>query len=155
MIQESLRLYPPIWMYLRTALTDDEIGGHWIRAHRNIYVSPYITHRHPDFWENPEGFDPDRFEPEKTRDWHRFKFFPFGGGPRKCIGNNFAVNEMQLVVATVAQVFDPQLVPGHPVVVQAGLSLRQRDGVFMTLARPRPPALARPAAERVPEGAGV
>lgn len=132
-IQESLRLYPPIWLYLRTAITDDEIGGRWIRAGRNIYVSPYITHRHLDFWENPEGFDPDRFLPEKTADWHRFKYWPFGGGPRKCIGNNFAVVEMQLVVATIAQVFELEVAPGHQVVMAPGLSLRQRDGVVMAL----------------------
>ena len=132
-IQESLRLYPPIWMYLRTAITDDEIGGHWIRAGRNIYLSPYITHRHPDFYENPEGFDPDRFDPEKTKAWHRFQFWPFGGGPRKCIGNDFAVTEMSLVVATVLQRFELELVPGHPIAVQAGLSLRPAQGILMNL----------------------
>jgi cytochrome P450 len=132
-IQESLRLYPPIWMYLRTASEDDVIGGYRIRAGKNIYLSPYITHRHLDFWENPEGFDPDRFAPEKTQGWHRFRYWPFGGGPRKCIGNNFAVVEMQLVVATIAQAYDLVLVPGHPVVIQPGLSLRQRDGVLVSL----------------------
>jgi cytochrome P450 len=132
-IQESLRLYPPIWMYLRTAAEDDVIGGYRIRAGKNIYLSPYITQRHLDFWDNPEGFDPDRFAPEKTQGWHRFKYWPFGGGPRKCIGNNFAVVEMQLVVATVAQAYELVLVPGHQVVMQPGLSLRQRDGVLVNL----------------------
>ena len=132
-IQESLRLYPPIWMYLRTAIEDDVIDGYQIKAGKNIYLSPYITHRHLDFWDNPEGFDPDRFAPEKTQGWHRFKYWPFGGGPRKCIGNNFAVVEMQLVVATVAQLYELVLVPGHQVVVQPGLSLRQRDGVLVNV----------------------
>ncbi len=141
-IQESLRLYPPIWMYLRTALTEDEFDGYWMQAGRNIFVSPYITHRHPDFYENPEGFDPSRFEPEKTREWHRFQYFPFGGGPRKCIGNNFAIMEMQLVVATAAQRFELGLVPGHPVDIQAGLSLRPREGLLMTV-KPARPAAAR------------
>ena len=130
-IQESLRLYPPIWMYLRTAIEDDVIDGYRIKAGKNIYLSPFITQRHLDFWDNPEGFDPDRFAPEKTQGWHRFKYWPFGGGPRKCIGNNFAVVEMQLVVATVAQAYELLLVPGHQVVVQPGLSLRQRDGVLV------------------------
>jgi enediyne biosynthesis protein E7 len=136
-IQESLRLYPPIWMYLRTAIEDDVVGGYKIRAGKNIYLSPYITQRHLDFWDNPEGFDPDRFAPEKTQGWHRFKYWPFGGGPRKCIGNNFAVVEMQLVVATVAQMYDLVLAPGHQVVIQPGLSLRQRDGVLVNLEQPR------------------
>jgi cytochrome P450 len=147
-IQESLRLYPPIWMYLRTAIADDEIAGYWIKGGKNIYVSPYIVHRHPDFYENPEAFDPDRFEPEKTASWHRFQYFPFGGGPRKCIGNSFAITEMQLVVATVAQVYDPEVAPGHAVVMDPGLSLRPRDGVLMTL-KPAPRVEARE--QREPE----
>jgi cytochrome P450 len=145
-IQESLRLYPPIWMYLRTAIEDDVIDGYRIKAGKNIYLSPYITHRHLDFWDNPEGFDPDRFAPEKTQGWHRFKYWPFGGGPRKCIGNNFAVVEMQLVVATVAQVYELVLAPGHQVVIQPGLSLRQRDGVVVNVRPVGSGSHARPAA---------
>jgi cytochrome P450 len=145
-VQESMRLYPPIWMYLRTAIEDDVIDGYRIKAGKNIYLSPFITHRHLDFWDNPEGFDPDRFAPDKTQGWHRFKYWPFGGGPRKCIGNNFAVMEMQLVVATVAKLYELVLVPGHEIVMQPGLSLRQRDGVVVNVrpvgsgshARPEP-----------------
>jgi cytochrome P450 len=145
-VQESMRLYPPIWMYLRTAIEDDVIDGYRIKAGKNIYLSPFITHRHVDFWDNPEGFDPDRFAPDKTQGWHRFKYWPFGGGPRKCIGNNFAVMEMQLVVATVAKLYELVLVPGHEIVMQPGLSLRQRDGVVVNVrpvgsgshARPEP-----------------
>jgi cytochrome P450 len=132
-VQESLRLYPPIWMYLRTALNDDDVGGHRIRAGKNIY----ITHRHTDFYGDPEGFDPSRFAPERTKDWHRFQYFPFGGGPRKCIGNNFAVTEMQLVLATALQRVELEAVPGHPVEVQPGLSLRPRAGILMTVKRAR------------------
>jgi cytochrome P450 len=155
-IQESLRLYPPIWMYLRTAIEDDVIDGYQIRAGKNIYLSPYITQRHLDFWPNPEGFDPDRFAPEKTQGWHRFKYWPFGGGPRKCIGNNFAVVEMQLVVATVAQRYELVLVPGHQIVMQPGLSLRQRDGVVVNVRPAGSGGHARPAADvetPVPTGA--
>jgi cytochrome P450 len=144
-IQESLRLYPPIWMYLRTAIEDDVIDGYRIRAGKNIYLSPFIAHRHLDFWQNPEGFDPDRFAPEKTQGWHRFKYWPFGGGPRKCIGNNFAVVEMQLVVATVAQLYELVLVPGHQIVMQPGLSLRQRNGVLVNVRPAGTGSHARPA----------
>jgi cytochrome P450 len=132
-IQESLRLYPAIWVFLRSAIVDDEIGGYTIKKGKNLFISTYITHRHPDFWDNPEGFDPDRFEPEKTKDWHRFQYIPFGGGPRKCIGNNFAIVEMQLCMAQILQRYRLDLVPGWPIATEPGLSLRQKYGMRMTL----------------------
>ena len=132
-IQESLRLYPAIWVFLRAAIVDDEIRGYKIKKGKNLFISTYITHRHPDFWDNPEGFDPDRFEPEKTKSWHRFQYMPFGGGPRKCIGNNFAIVEMQLCLAMILQHYRLDLVPGWPVATDPGLSLRQKYGLRMTL----------------------
>jgi cytochrome P450 len=132
-IQESLRLYPAIWVFLRSPVVDDEIGGYRIKKGKNLFVSTYITHRHPDFWDNPEGFDPDRFESDRTVDWHRFQYIPFGGGPRKCIGNNFAIVEMQLCLAQILQRYRLDLVPGWPVDTEPGLSLRQRYGLAMKL----------------------
>src|SRR5205807_8620728 len=96
----------------------------------------YVTHRHPEFWENPEGFDPGRFEPERAAGRHRFAYLPFGAGPRKCVGESFGMLEMQLVLATIAQRYQLDLVPGHPVVPQPAISLRPRYGMWMTL-RPR------------------
>ena len=132
-IQESLRLYPAIWVFLRSAIVDDEIGGYRIKKGKNLFISTYITHRHPDFWQNPEGFDPDRFDPQLTQNWHRFQYMPFGGGPRKCIGNNFAIVEMQLCMAAILQRYRLDLVPGWPVATEPGLSLRQKYGMRMTL----------------------
>lgn len=132
-VQESLRLYPPIWLIPRTPEADDDVGGYRLPAGQMLFLSPYVTHRHTDFWDDPEAFDPDRFAPGSTRDWHRFQYFPFGGGPRKCIGHEFAMLEMLIIVATVAQKFRLELVPGHRVELQPMVTLRPRHGMLMTL----------------------
>jgi cytochrome P450 len=98
-----------------------------------MFVSAYCTHRHPAFWEEPEAFDPERFTPERSAGRPRFAYIPFGGGPRQCIGNTFAMMEAQLVLATVAQRYCLRLVPGHPVEPQVLLTLRPRYGLPMTL----------------------
>ncbi len=134
-IQESLRHYPPIWLMSRTPRVDDEIGGYRIPASSNtlVFICPYVTHRHPDFWDNPEGFDPQRFTHERVAGRHRFAYFPFGGGPRLCIGEPFGMLEMQLVIGMVAQAFRPSLVPGHRVQAQPAISLRAKYGLLMNL----------------------
>ena len=134
-IEEALRLYPPAWIFGRKAIADDEIGGYTIPANGIIVLSPYVTHRHPAFWEHPEVFDPERFTPERSAIRPHFAYFPFGGGPRMCIGNNFALMEMQLILATIAQRYTLRLVSGHPVEPEAFLSLRPRYNLPMTLHR--------------------
>jgi cytochrome P450 len=134
-LEETLRLYPPAWVFGRKAVADDEIGGYFIPANSMIVLSPYITHRHPAFWDNPEVFDPERFTPERSASRPHYAYFPFGGGPRMCIGSNFALMEMQLILATVAQRYKLRLVPGHPVEPEALLSLRPGYGLPMTLHR--------------------
>ena len=131
--QEVLRLYPPAWVFGRKTIVDDEIGGYFIPASSMIVLSPYITHRHPAFWEQAEVFDPERFAPAQAAGRPHYAYFPFGGGPRICIGNNFALMEIQLVLATIAQHYRLHLVPGHPVEPEALLSLRPRSGLPMTL----------------------
>jgi len=133
LLQESLRLYPPIWLVPRTNLNDDEIGGYHIPAGSMVFLVPYVTHRHPDFWENPEGVDPERFTPERSAGRPRYAWFPFGGGPRQCIGNSFALLEMQLIIALVAQQFRLNLVEGHKVELQPMVTLRPRYGMRMTV----------------------
>jgi cytochrome P450 len=132
-IQEALRLYPPAFGMTRYAVAADEIGGYPIPAHSIIFMTPYYTHRHPTFWEDPERFDPERFTPERSAGRPRFAYFPFGGGPRQCIGNTFAMMEAQLVLATVAQRYQLRLVPGHPVEPQVVFTVRPRYGMPMTL----------------------
>jgi cytochrome P450 len=132
-IDESLRIYPPAWMFARQTIKSDEVGGYHIPADAMIMLSPYITHRHPDFWEKPEQFDPSRFIPERIAGQHRMAYFPFGGGPRLCIGKDFALVEATLILAQMARAFQFQLVPGRKVVPQPIATLRPRPGVFMTI----------------------
>ena len=132
-IEESMRLFPPVWLISRTPVEDDSIDGFAMPAGSMVLISPFITHRHPAFWDDPEGFDPDRFLPERSGGRHRHAYLPFSGGPRKCIGDGFGMLQMQLIVATIAQRFRPDLVPGHPVVPQPGMTLRARHGMSMTI----------------------
>jgi cytochrome P450 len=132
---ESMRLYPPIFVLMRCAKEDDEVGGYHVPAGSNIVLCPYVSHRHPDFWENPEGFDPDRFTPERSQGLHRMAYFPFSGGPRKCIGNSFAMMQMPIVLAMATQRFRLNLRPGEEVVPEPAISLRPRDPLVMTVER--------------------
>jgi cytochrome P450 len=128
-VDESLRLYPPAWAMSRVPLVDDELGGYRIPAGRPVFLSPYFTHRHPEFWESPEGFDPERFSPQRSAGRPRFAYFPFGGGPRQCIGMPFALLEIQLVLATIAQRYRLDLLPSWEVLPEAALGLRPRGGL--------------------------
>ena len=132
-VEESLRLYPPVWAYPRSAIEDDEIGGYHIPAGSAVFVSPYLTQRHPDVWENPEAFIPERFEPNKIAARHNYAFFPFGGGPRKCIGLHVARMHMQFTLAAVAQNFDVDIVPGQNLHYGKLTSLRPMEGMLATL----------------------
>jgi cytochrome P450 len=128
-VQEAMRLYPPAWIISRSATGADEIGGYEIPPRSLVFISPYVVHRHPGLWEDPEGFDPQRFAREPPRG----AWLPFGGGPRMCIGNGFATMEAELVLATLAQRLRFELVPGVEVKLQPSITLRPRNGVPMTV----------------------
>jgi cytochrome P450 len=130
-LQETLRLYSPSFSLARHAIADDEVGGYHIPQGSLIFLAPYFTHRHPDFWPEPDYFDPERFKPGTRR--HKFAYFPFGGGPRICIGNNFALMEMPLIIAVIAQRYRLRLVPGTRVEPWASLTMRPRYGLPMFL----------------------
>jgi len=134
-VKESLRLYPPASAILRLAVEESEIGGYKIPKNSSIGMSAWVTHHDPRFFPDPEKFDPDRWTDEFQRSLPRFAFFPFGGGPRVCIGAQFAMMEAVLVLATVAQKFILRLVSGHPVETFASVTLRPRYGMRMTLHR--------------------
>ena len=134
-LKESMRLKPPITRVGRRIARDVEIGGYPMAAGSFLVLSPYVTHRHPAFWENPEGFDPDRFLPEREATRPRYAYFPFLGGPRQCIGNVFATVEAVLILALVVRRYDLDLVPGHPVEHEDAFSLRQKYGMRMRLRR--------------------
>jgi len=132
-MEETMRLYPPAWAVGRRTIEDDEIGGFHIPKKTDVMLMPFATHRDPRFWENPEGFDPDRFLPENVAKRHKFAFFPFAAGPRMCIGSAFAMMEMQLVLAMVMQKFRVDLVPGQVVIPEPRVTLRPKDGLRVTL----------------------
>jgi cytochrome P450 len=133
--QEAMRLYPPAWMITRAAIEADEIGGYRVPAKSEILLLPYITQRHPHYWEKPEEFFPEHFLPEKVSARPRFAYFPFGGGPRQCIGNNFALMEAQLIIAMVAQEYRLRLADETAIEPEASVTLRPRGGVRMKLQR--------------------
>lgn len=135
-VDESLRLYPPAWIFSRAAIQDDVVGGYRIPKGGYVLIVPWVLHRHPKLWRNPEVFDPDRFLPEHERERPRFTFFPFGGGPRQCIGNQFALMELVLVLATLLQRVRLDLAPGHPLAPAPAITLRPRPGVWVTASRP-------------------
>lgn len=130
-IQEAMRVYPPVWASSRIAVNDDVIDGYHIPAGALVTVSPYTMHRHPDYWQTPDQFNPDHFNPNAERP--EFAYFPFGGGPRLCLGKHFALLEAHLVLVTIAQRFRAHILPDHPVVPEALVTLRPQYGLPMTL----------------------
>jgi cytochrome P450 len=134
-LEEAMRLYPPAWIITRVAKEADEIDGYRVRPGTVITLSPYLTHRSPEVWPEPERFDPERFTPERSEGRPRFAYFPFAGGPRQCIGSEFALTEATLVLATVIRRYRLELVAGRKVVPQALITLRPRGGLPMV---PRP-----------------
>lgn len=130
-LQESMRVHPPIWIVSRIAVEEDNIDGYRIPAGCLVPISPYLVHRHADYWAAPERFDPDRFDGARATVRHPFQFLPFGGGPRHCIGQHFASMELQLVLISLLQRF--RFVPhaGEAVVPEALVTLRPRGGLWM------------------------
>ncbi|WP_410658271.1 cytochrome P450 [Amycolatopsis sp. lyj-112] len=132
-VEEVMRLYPPVWLLPRVAQADDEIGGYHIPAGSDVVVVPYTLHRHPAFWPDPEKFDPDRFDPDRLSGRPRYAYIPFGAGPRFCIGNSLGVMEAVFVLTMVLRDLEIRKLPGYEVVPEAMLSLRVRGGLPMTV----------------------
>ena len=135
-LDEALRLYPPAWVVTRSATGVDEIGGFTIPPGSRVLVSPYVTQHDPTLWEDPEGFDPERFAPDAQDGRPRYAYFPFGGGPHLCIGAGFATMEATIALATIARRLRLDLEPGRPVAIEPLVTLRPKPGIFVT-ARPR------------------
>ena len=130
-VEEVMRLYPPVWLLPRIAQGDDEIGGYHVPAGSDVVVVPYTLHRHPEFWADPERFDPGRFAGAERPP--RYAYIPFGAGPRFCIGNSLGVMEAVFVLAMAARDLRLRKVPGKVVEPEAMLSLRVRGGLPMTV----------------------
>ncbi len=133
-VSESLRLYPPGWVIAREVEEDDEVAGYRIPRGSAVFVSPFICHRNPAVFENPERFEPERFSPERAAALPRFAYFPFGGGPRQCIGNMYALMEAQLIIATVVRRFRIRMAEDREVEIEPTLTLRPRGGLWVTAA---------------------
>jgi cytochrome P450 len=136
-LAESMRLYPPAWIVGRRALAPFEAAGYTIPARSIVLACQYVMHRDPRWFPDPERFDPERFAPDRHADRPRFAYFPFGGGPRVCIGEQFAWMEGVLALATIAQRWRLRLVPGHAVALQPIITLRPKFGMRMTVERRR------------------
>ncbi len=132
-LSETMRLYPPAWLMARGVTEDDIVGGYRIAKGSIVFLSPWVTHRHPGVWSNPEGFDPERFTTENEASRPRLAYFPFGGGPRLCIGQNFALLEAQLVLAALMQGPHVELPPGADVRPEPLVTLRPHGGLKMKL----------------------
>jgi cytochrome P450 len=130
-LHESMRLFPPVWGFSRMAEEEDVIGGYRIPKGTWVFVSQYLTHRIPEYFENPEGFDPDRFHDGFMESLPKCTYFPFGAGARQCIGNNFALMEIKIILATLAQQFQFFLEEGHSVVAKPLITLRPLNGLRM------------------------
>jgi cytochrome P450 len=134
-IEESMRLYPPVHTIAREALADDTLAGQRVPKGSAVLISPWVLHRHRRLWRDPGRFDPERFSPEQAAAHARFSYLPFGGGRRICIGAAFAMAEATLLLATIAQRFRLRLLSGHPVEPQGLITLRPRHGMKMLLER--------------------
>jgi cytochrome P450 len=141
-LKESVRLYPPAWSLARTVIKEFEIGGYRIPAGSNVVMSQWIMHRDARYFPDPTKFDPDRWLPEKSQKLPRFAYFPFGGGPRQCIGASFAMMEATILLSTIAQRFSMTTMPGQDVTPVPSFTLRPKHGIQMKLQARHPESAA-------------
>jgi cytochrome P450 len=127
-LEEAMRLYPPAWMFGRLAIGEDVVRGFRIPPGSMVMMSPFFTHRHPQFWSNPEGFDPERFSPDASAQRHKYSYLPFGGGPRVCIGNGFAISEAQAILATITQRYRVEVL-ARDIELEQMITLRPKGGM--------------------------
>jgi cytochrome P450 len=130
-IEEAMRLYPAGWLMTRKALKDDQLGSYFVPAGTEIYISPYLIHRHPAIWDDPDSFNPDRFDPDQSRGRQPVAMLPFSAGPRKCIGESLARLEMQIHVMTIAKQLRLQYVGEAKLELDAGVNLRNKYDFMM------------------------
>jgi enediyne biosynthesis protein E7 len=130
-IQESLRLYPPVWLLTRKSTAKDQLGGYYLPAGTDVFISPYLLHRRPDVWDQPDRFDPERFSPAADSVRHRYAFIPFSMGARRCIGEGFALAEMRVLIAMLAKRFRLRATIDEPLDTEAEINLRIRRPLLM------------------------
>jgi len=133
-IKEAMRLYPPVWVLARRSNEVSFIGDYTIPGGTTIIIPIYALHRNPNYWESPEVFDPERFAPKVAKGRANYAYMPFGGGPRRCIGQHFAMLEAQLVLVTIAQQYKLELVANQSVIPYHSITLRPKNGIKMIIA---------------------
>jgi cytochrome P450 len=133
--KETLRLYPPSWTIPRQAIHDCEIGGYFVPAGTSVTISQWVMHRDPGFFEDPEQFKPERWETDLEKNLPPFAYFPFGGGPRLCIGQSLAMTEMILILAMLGRDFDFELQANPPVTPWPSMTIYPRNGIRMKVQR--------------------
>jgi len=133
-IQEALRLYPPGWLLTRRTLAADELGGYPVAARTDVFICPYLLHRHPAFWSEPDAFRPERFAGADAQERHRFSYIPFAVGPRHCIGEGLAMFEMLVHVHRMSQRFRLSRAGDEAIELEAQINLRPRSPLMMTVA---------------------
>ena len=134
-VNEALRLYPPGWLLSRRAIGADVLAGFEIPAGADVLLSPYLLHRHPRFWPDPDAFKPERFASENEAERSRFAYIPFAAGPRHCIGETFALYEMLMHLYKVARRYRLTYLPTEPVELEAQINLRTKNPLYMRLER--------------------
>jgi cytochrome P450 len=132
-LQESLRLYPPGWLISRRSIESDELGGFAIPPRTDVFISPYLLHRHPAFWNDAEAFIPSRFADADANERHKFAYIPFAVGPRHCIGENIAMFEMLVHMRTMTRRFRLKRATREPIEFEAQINLRPRSNLMMTV----------------------
>ncbi len=138
---ETMRLYPPAWAIFRVSTAPDVIGGYPIPAQSYIMISPYLMHRHPDFWEHEHTFIPERFDRDDVSDARTFHYLPFGHGPHTCVGKRMALVESQTILALIARSFRLKRTTTEPVNVVPGIIIRAKETIWMTPERRRIPVV--------------
>jgi cytochrome P450 len=134
-IAEALRLYPPVWVLSRRCIHADRLMGHQAPVGADILMSPYVVHRHPQHWSDPEVFRPERFAPQAIADTHRYAYIPFSAGPRHCVGETFALYEMAIHLYYAARAFRLRSERSGPLDMEARINLRVREDLMMTVER--------------------
>jgi cytochrome P450 len=129
--QEALRLYPPVWLFSRRTLAEDRLGGYGVAAGTDVFICPYLLHRHPAHWERPDDFEPERFAPAAVSARHRFAYLPFSAGQRYCIGSGFAMAEMTTHMRMVAQRLRLVYASAEPPQAEFQINLRTRQDLRM------------------------
>jgi cytochrome P450 len=148
--RETMRLYPPATLLPRQAIEDVTVGGYTLQKASTVFISPYVVHHDPRWYPEPERFLPERWANDFEKSIPHYAYLPFGGGPRYCIGNSFAMMEIRLVMATIAQRYRLAVAPGEDVRPGAMLTLRPQNGLRMTL-HPRASSINVERRESIPQ----